>query len=64
MIELIVEEYCQECPEFSPDIDKDIARAWNNGKMIFNTTVFCKYAYRCKQMEKYFSRRWLESGKE
>ena len=30
MIELIVEEYCQECPEFSPDIGKDIARAWDN----------------------------------
>lgn len=57
MIKLIVEEYCQECPEFTPDIEQTIARSWDDKGMILYTTVFCKYAYRCRQMEKFFKKR-------
>ncbi len=56
MIELIVEDYCQECPEFSPDINRTITRSWDDKTMILSTTVFCKYAYRCREMEKHFKK--------
>ena len=54
MIELIVEDYCQECPMFTPDIDRTIARSWDDKKMMLSTTVFCQHAYRCREMAKHF----------
>lgn len=56
MIELIVEDYCQECPEFKPDINRTIQRSWDDKTMVLSTTVFCEYAYRCREMEKHFRR--------
>lgn len=56
MIELIVEEYCQECPEFTPDTKQTITRSWDDKDIILCTTVFCKYAYRCKEMAKHFEK--------
>ena len=64
MIELIVENYCQECPEFSPDINQTITRSWDDKTMVLSTTVFCKYAYRCREMEKHFKKDKAEENNE
>lgn len=32
MIELIVEDYCQECPEFTPDTSQQIAHSFDGNK--------------------------------
>ena len=54
MIELIVADYCQECPEFTPDASSTIARSWDGKKMVLNTSVFCRYADRCREIAKRF----------
>lgn len=56
MIELSVEDYCHECPEFDPEVNKSILKLWNDSKLFVSTTVFCKYTQRCKAMEKHFSK--------
>lgn len=56
MIELSVEDYCQECPEFDPEVNRSIIRSWDDSKLFLSTNVFCKYAQRCKAMEKHFSK--------
>lgn len=56
MIELSVEDYCQECPEFDPETTKNILRSWDDSKLYLSTNVFCKYAHRCKAMEKHFNK--------
>ena len=50
------EDYCQECPEFEPDTSSEIMRSWDDKKMVLSTTVFCKYAYRCREMAKHFEK--------
>lgn len=54
MIELIVQDYCQECPEFTPETSSTITRSWDGNEMALNTSVFCRYAYRCREIAKRF----------
>lgn len=55
MIKLEVETYCQTCPEFEPDVEKDVEERmyydsfWFDSKTvsICNTIVRCKHRNRC-----------------
>lgn len=55
MIKLEVETYCQTCPEFEPDVEKEVEErmyydaGWFDGKTvnICNAIVRCKYRNRC-----------------
>lgn len=57
MIRLIVEEYCQNCPEFEPDVNKDkqemvdidlVSFMGREKRKVFcNTTVACQHRDRC-----------------
>lgn len=55
MITLKVEDYCQNCPEFDPDVDKDRyetidydMRARSSDRVVFcSTTVTCQHRHRC-----------------
>lgn len=59
MIELKVDEYCHDCPEFVPESDK-LFRS-NNGKLETYTAVFCMNCNLCARIKYYLDGR---SGKE
>lgn len=51
MIELKVSNYCQDCPEFDPDVDRDIFYA--DGESVKRrTVVFCTHRKRCESIAK------------
>lgn len=55
MIVLKVEEYCHNCPEFEPDVDKDKEEMYEYNLMARSesrqvsctTTVTCQHRHRC-----------------
>ena len=59
MIELKVDEYCHDCPEFVPESDK-LLRS-NNGKLETYTAVFCMNCNLCERIKGYLDGR---NGKE
>jgi hypothetical protein len=56
MIELILDSYCQNCPEFEPEVDMDIRTCTTSDFRledpitICDTTITCKHKLRCKSM--------------
>lgn len=46
MIKLDVEDYCQECSEFEPDVMKDVCT--NGSDVYYRTIVSCKGRRRCE----------------
>ena len=57
MINLIVEEYCANCPEFEPKVGKeDITCYWADRRVRFNTTITCQHASRCAVIKEYLNR--------
>lgn len=59
MIELKVDEYCHDCPEFVPESGK-LFRS-NNGKFETYTAVFCMNCNLCERIKGYLDGR---NGKE
>ena len=55
MINLEVNEYCHNCPEFKPLVDKEYYES-GYGDEFTNTTVMCKYAQRCEAIAEYFKK--------
>ena len=57
MIELIVKEYCQDCPDFEAlvTIRKDNFEDVESCRIIkrCNTTVTCSHAKRCEGIKRY-----------
>lgn len=50
MIVLDVKEYCQNCPDFDPEVTKEILYSDDfslGRRKIIYTTVRCKYSNRC-----------------
>lgn len=60
MIELYVVDYCQDCREFEPDIEKTDFSTWGGTPMKHDTLIFCKHRYRCNDMVEYLERRMRE----
>lgn len=57
-IRLLVEKYCQNCPEFEADVEKtDFCGSFDE---IHQTTVLCKHRERCKEMRKYLRKEMKE----
>lgn len=58
MIKLEVEEYCQECPAFEPDVDSN---TWydptDNLPSVSDTIIHCRYRKRCANMVRYLERK-------
>lgn len=50
MIELRIADYCHNCPEFEPDIDKYV---FQGTEPIVKTTVTCEHHQRCESMLSY-----------
>lgn len=55
MIQLEVEEYCHECPKFTPVLG-EIIRTWNLA--VVNTPVTCKYEEECKAIASYLGKKF------
>lgn len=53
MIKLEVEDYCQNCDEFEPDVRKDQFFAGGD-VYCTETTVRCEHRMRCATLVKYF----------
>ena len=51
MIKLDVEDYCDCCPMFEADVEKDYIDTFG-GEAISNTIVSCKYKYMCRAIYK------------
>ena len=48
MIELKVEDYCQDCKEFEPEVDTYIGMTC--GYEFCNHTISCKHKQRCSEI--------------
>lgn len=54
MIRLVVEPYCQDCPNFEPHVEKlDLGDFMEER---YDTTVYCEFGERCRLMEKRIKR--------
>lgn len=65
MIELKVEEYCHDCPDFEADVIKRGGMTahcdWPNGSELVvspsYTTIHCAHAARCRAVKRYLEKR-------
>lgn len=55
MINLCVEEYCQQCLDFAPDIIAPKRMMTEGGDIFWSDTIIqCKYHKRCAAIKKIF----------
>lgn len=63
MISLVKEQYCEDCPEFTPELKTDTVVAYEN-KIIDNKhythVVICKNYRICQSMVKYLKKHMPE----
>ncbi len=72
MIKLELDEYCQNCPDFVSDVEKDHKGEFINGncfsrgdlklKRTCNTVIRCKYRKRCEELVDTYLRYELKGG--
>ena len=64
MIRLYVQNYCHDCPEFDPDVEKDTIYSENYlmGKRTTHTQtdIYCKHKDRCESMIKFLKEKEKE----
>lgn len=56
MIMLSVEPYCAQCRLFEPEVEKTEVYS-NDGCVINDTRIFCKYAANCAAIKEYLQSR-------
>ena len=49
MIRLDIDNYCQSCPDFKPDVEKYVYGYLNDIEAV-NTTIRCEHRDRCRVM--------------
>lgn len=49
-IQVSVEPYCQNCPEFSPEVFKGTLRDAQDRYFCAKTTIFCEHRDKCSRM--------------
>lgn len=55
MIELVIEDYCQNCNMFEADVDR--IRGYSDGRKIYtDTTISCKNKDLCNNMKNYLKK--------
>lgn len=61
MIRLYVQNYCHDCPEFDPDVEKDTIYSENylmgERTTHTHTYIYCKHKDRCASMIKFLKKR-------
>lgn len=65
MIELKVEEYCQNCPYFEPEVEKGIPLLGRNEEYIgqHDTTISCSNRYLCAVVERHYKDKEWDKNK-
>lgn len=66
MIKLDVQEYCQSCCDFEPDVtrpEKNVFTDVDGNRLIIqtDTIVRCKYAKRCENIRRYLKQQSEEN---
>lgn len=57
MIRLDIQEYCQGCVDFCPDVERPIRMFGDNDHIIqTDTVVRCEYRGRCEAIKRYLDR--------
>lgn len=59
MIKLYTDEYCDDCPDFEPEVYKDTDCAWHydgSGPMVA-TEIYCKHRARCACVSKHLEQK-------
>lgn len=54
MIALQVESYCQDCPEFEPDVDKktETYETWSPMEFVSRNYTLCETIVRCEHRDR------------
>lgn len=61
MIRVVVEDYCQLCLDFIPDVTYPARSLLDNGIVIqSDTTIHCKHRRRCETIKKFLERQMRE----
>lgn len=63
MIRIDIQPYCDDCLDFTPDVDSPVS--YDADRRIVrqsDTIIHCKYRNRCKNMVRYLQKQ-LEQGK-
>jgi len=63
MIELQVQDYCQNCDRFDAVVDRETLYLIN-GEEIHNTTIMCNYKNRCINLMKYLKEQAINNTEE
>lgn len=56
MIKLEVEEYCNECPNFEPEVAKINIDGFF--KVVCNTNIFCEHRHKCNNIAEYMKAKY------
>lgn len=58
MIQLDIEPYCHNCPDFVPDVRSGNEIQTFDGNYHSDTMVFCKHERRCAAVERYIRKEY------
>lgn len=63
MIKLDIQDYCQECMDFSPDVDEPV-RMFSGDDCVFqtNTVIRCEHRRRCEAIKRYLEKQAKENA--
>lgn len=65
MIRVEVEDYCSECMDFEPDVEKPQKMyAYMNEITISDTVIRCKNRKHCEHIRRYLERKVTDIGSE
>ena len=57
-ITLKVDDYCQECPEFEPDVHRQVI--YGMDERMFDTTIRCEHRGKCDRLIEYLEKKIKE----
>jgi hypothetical protein len=64
MINLIVEDYCHECPDFEAEVRKGAKASTIDGHVARCTNIFCVHRLKCDRIARYLAKRMEEKKDE
>jgi hypothetical protein len=57
MIRLEIRDYCADCPDFEPDVEKSQALECGDEIIRSDTVIRCRYRKRCTRIKRYLEER-------
>lgn len=57
MINLIIEEYCHECPDFEAEVRKCVKASTIDGHVAHCTNIFCVHRLKCDHIAQCLAKR-------